>query len=124
MIESDRVVNLGAEPEVIRTPSDSGLGQLIARCPACKVAVWSHYAGSGPIMKFVRVGTLDNPDAFPPDIHIFVRTKQPWVSLHGGAPAVDEYYDREAYWPPESLRRREAVLPAIQAYQATLEPGA
>ena len=124
MIESDRVVNLGAEPEVIRTPSDSGLGQLIARCPACKVAVWSHYAGSGPIMKFVRVGTLDNPDACPPDIHIFARSKQPWVNLHGGAPAVDEYYDREEYWPPESLRRREAVLPAIQAYQATLEPGA
>lgn len=120
MIESHHVINLGADAELIQTPSDSGKGQLIARCPRCRVAVWSHYAGSGPIMKFVRVGTLDNPDACPPDIHIFTQSKQPWVKLEGGAPAVAEYYDREAYWPAESLKRREALLPAIQAYQATL----
>jgi hypothetical protein len=120
MIESDRVVNVGAEPEVIDTPSDSGQGQRIARCPACKVAIWSHYAGAGPIIKFVRVGTLDNPDICPPDIHIFAQSKQPWVNLEGGAPVVDEYYDRDEHWPPESLKRREAVMPAIQAYRATL----
>ena len=124
MIESDRVVNLGKEPEVIQTPSNSGLGQRIARCPACKVAVWSHYAGAGPIMKFVRVGTLDSPAVCPPDIHIFTQSKQPWVNLQGGAPAVAEYYDRDKYWPPDSLTRREAVLPAIQAYQATLKTDA
>lgn len=124
MIESDRVVNLGIEPEVVHTPSDSGQGQLIARCPNCKVAVWSHYAGAGPIVKFVRVGTLDNPDVCPPEIHIFARSKQPWVNLQGSAPVVDEYYDREKYWPPESLKRRQALLPAIQAYQATLKPDA
>lgn len=122
MIESECVVDLGAEPEVIHTPSDSGLGQLIARCPTCKVAVWSHYGSAGPIMKFVRVGTLDNPDACPPDIHIFARSKQPWVNLQSGAPVVDEYYNREQYWPPESLKRREALMPAIQAYQATFKP--
>ena len=124
MIESDRVVNLGTEPEVIHTPSDSGLGQLVARCPTCKVAVWSHYSGAGPIMKFVRVGTLDNPDVCPPEIHIFTQSKQPWVNLQGNTPAVDEYYDREDYWPPESLKRREALLPAIQAYQAALKTDA
>ena len=111
-------------PELIRTPSESGSGQLIARCPSCKVAVWSNYAGAGPIVSFVRVGTLDNPDLCPPDIHIFTQSKQPWVNLQGGAPAVAEYYDREEFWPPESLRRREALLPAIQAYQATLKPSA
>lgn len=124
MIESGSVVNLGAEPEVIHTPSDSGLGQLIARCPDCKVAVWSHYAGAGPIMKFVRVGTLDNPDACPPDIHIFAQSKQPWVNLQGGPPVVDEYYDREQYWPPESLKRREALHLAIQVFQASFKPDA
>ena len=124
MIESDRVTRLGADPELIRTPSESGSGQLIARCPSCKVAVWSNYAGAGPIVSFVRVGTLDNPDLCPPDIHIFTQSKQPWVNLQGGALAVAEYYDREEFWPPESLRRREALLPAIQAYQATLKPSA
>jgi hypothetical protein len=121
MIEGERVVNLAAEPGVVNTPSASGLGQKIARCPTCRVAVWSNYAGSGPVVKFVRVGTLDNPDLLPPDIHIFTATKQPWVQLAAGAPAVLEYYERGEYWPAESLARREKLLPAIAAYHAALE---
>lgn len=74
--ESDRVIICGVEPELVPTPSNSGKGQRIARCPKCKIAVWSHYAGAGPVMSFVRVGTLDNPDALPPDIHIFTSTVQ------------------------------------------------
>ncbi len=110
MIEADRVVNLGIEPELVHTPSDSGLGQKIARCPHCKVAVWSHYAGSGPITKFVRVGSLDDPDLLPPDVHIFTASKQPWVILPKDVPAFAEYYDREAIWPKQSLDRREALF--------------
>ena len=120
MIEADRVTNLSDEPIVIDTPSDSGLGQKIARCPKCKVAVWSNYAGSGPIMKFVRVGTLDQPDLFPPDVHIFTASKQPWVVLDSRTPAFEEYYERESLWPADSLERRKAVLPLIEAYQAAL----
>jgi len=123
MIEADRVTNLGAEPELVHTPSNSGAGQAIARCKTCRVAVWSHYAGAGPVIKFVRVGTLDNPDALPPDIHIFTASKQPWVVLPAGTPSVPEYYDRDKYWPPESLARRQAFLPAIEAYQASLKAG-
>ena len=118
MIEADRVLSLGIEPELVHTPSDSGLGQKIARCPHCKVAVWSHYAGSGPIMKFVRVGSLDQPDLLPPDVHIFTASKQPWVLLARDVPAFVEYYDRDEIWPEESLARREALLPQIEAYQA------
>ena len=124
MIESDRVVSLGIEPELVHTPSDSGLGQKIARCPTCKVAVWSHYAGSGPITKFVRVGTLDQPDLMPPDVHIFTASKQHWVVLPEGVPAFEEYYDREELWPRESLVRRQALLPQIEAYQASQQSAA
>ena len=120
MIEADRVQLLGAEPEMVDTPSASGLGQKIARCPRCRIAVWSHYAGAGPVVKFVRVGTLDQPDHLPPDIHIFTESKQPWVVIPQGMPAVPEYYDREKYWPAESLARRQAMLPQIEAYQATI----
>lgn len=120
LIEGDRVTNLGVEPEIVDTPSQSSLGQKIARCPKCRVAVWSNYAGAGPFVKFIRVGTLDNPDRLPPDIHIFTHSKQPWVQLPAGTPAVPVYYEREQYWPPESLARRQKFLPAIQAYQATL----
>ena len=118
MIESDRVENLGVEPELVDTPSDSGLGQKIARCPSCRVALWSHYAGSGPITKFVRVGTLDDPDMLPPDVHIFTTSKQAWVLIPEGAPAFAEYYDREVLWPQESLLRRQTLLPLIEAYRA------
>ena len=110
MIETDRVTVLAAKPELIDTPSNSGKGQKIARCPKCRIAVWSHYAGAGPIVAFVRVGTLDNPDACPPGIHIFTESRQPWLVLPPGTPAVPQYYDREKYWPRESLERRKAYM--------------
>jgi hypothetical protein len=124
MIEADRVIEIGQAPESIQTPSESGLGQLVARCPRCKIAVWSNYAGAGPIIKFVRVGTLDNPDLLPPDIHIFTRSKQPWVAIPDDVPFVDEYYDRDKYWPKESLARRQALLPLIEAYRASRKSSA
>jgi hypothetical protein len=110
LIEADRVVVLKGEPEVVATPSNSGKGQKIIRCPGCRIALWSNYAGGGDAFRFVRVGTLDEPDRLPPDIHIFTASKQPWVVLPPGAPAVAEYYDRDQYWPAESLERRRILL--------------
>ena len=118
MIEADRVTLLGGDPELVDTPSESGRGQLIARCPKCRIAVWSHYAGAGRAVCFVRVGTLDAPDHLPPDIHIYTSSKQPWVVLPPGVPAVPEYYDRKLYWPKESLARREALLAKLGAPKA------
>ncbi|MDL9998968.1 GFA family protein [Variovorax sp. J22P240] len=109
MIESDRVELLQGEIELVNTPSLSGKGQKIARCPRCHIALWSHYAGAGEAVKFVRVGTLDTPDALPPDIHIFTTTKQPWVVLPPGTPVVEEYYSRSDYWPAESIERLKAL---------------
>lgn len=108
LIESDRVELLDGEPGTILTPSVSGRGQKIARCPHCRVAVWSHYAGAGDSIRFVRVGTLDDPARFPPDIHIYTASKQPWVAIPPGAKAVAEYYKASEYWPQESLDRRMA----------------
>jgi len=110
MIESDRVVLLSGDVEAVHTPSNSGKGQKITRCAQCRIAVWSNYAGAGEAIRFVRVGTLDQAFRLAPDIHIFTSTKQPWVILPKDAPAVAEYYDRKAYWPAESIKRREALL--------------
>lgn len=120
MIEADRVSMLGGSPELVHTPSESGYGQKIARCPKCRIALWSNYAGAGPLVRFVRVGTLDQPDYLPPDIHIFTASKQPWVVIPPGVPAVPEYYERDNYWPATSLARRLAILPLIEAYQASI----
>ncbi len=110
MIEADRVELLQGEPEPVDTPSNSGKGQKIWRCPKCRIAVWSNYAGAGDAVRFVRVGTLDDPGRLPPDIHIFTASKQPWVVIPPDMPAVEEYYDRAKYWPAESLARREAMI--------------
>lgn len=110
MIEADRVSVLQGEPELIATPSNSGRGQNIARCPACHVAVWSNYAGAGDKVIFMRVGTLDEAHRLPPDIHIFTSTKQPWVVIPEGMPAVAEYYRRSEYWSADSIERRAKLL--------------
>lgn len=111
MIESDRVLALSDPPPLIATPSNSGKGQQVARCPNCHVAVWSHYAGTGTLTKFVRVGTLDDPTALAPDVHIFVSSRQPWVRLPDDVMACDGFYDRAEVWRPDSLARLKALLP-------------
>jgi hypothetical protein len=120
LIEAEYLQPLGAEPELVDTPSNSGRGQRIARCPRCRIAIWSNFAGGGPVIRFMRVGTLDAPDQLAPDIHIFTASKQPWVQLPADAPAVSEYYDAAEYWPPASLARRQGYMPRIEAYRKGL----
>lgn len=105
MIEADRVRLTAGELEVIDTPSESGRGQKVCRCPTCKTAVWSIYAGAGPKFLFLRVGAMDQPELSPPDIHIYTDSKQPWIQLPADMPSVAQFYDRKEHWPPESLER-------------------
>ena len=109
LIESDRLQLLTGRIDLVSTPSAGGKGQRIARCPACRVALWSHYSGFGERVSFVRVGTLDEPDRFAPDVHIFTESKQPWVSLPPGARAFTQYYKSAEVWSAPSLKRREAL---------------
>lgn len=109
MIETDRVLIEAGTPDIVATPSNSGKGQKVARCPQCRIALWSHYAGAGDLVAFVRVGTLEEPHLLSPDIHIFTASKQPWVAIPDGVPAVPGYYDLRQYWPEESLERRRAL---------------
>jgi hypothetical protein len=113
LIESDRVELLSGTVEIIDTPSNSGKGQQISRCPSCRIAVWSNYGGMGDFFRFVRVGTLDEPDRWPPDVHIFTESRQPWVILPAGVPAFAQYYQSAELWPAASLARRAAVMARI-----------
>jgi hypothetical protein len=107
LIEADRVEVTG-EPQAVEVPRDDGSAQRIYRCPACEIAVFSEYGR--PEVKFVRAGTLDDPSAVAPDVHIYTRSKLPWVTLPGGVPAVEVYYDRHELWPAANLERLDAVL--------------
>jgi hypothetical protein len=109
MVEADRVELTSGEVESVDTPSNSGKGQKIWRCPICYISIWSNYAGAGDKVRFMRVGTLDEPDRLPPDIHIFTMSKQPWVILPEGVPAVREYYNPKEMWPKASQERFAAL---------------
>jgi hypothetical protein len=109
LIETDRIEMLSGAPVAVSMPTDSGRPHDIHRCPTCEIAVWSDYGRRG-IMRFVRATTLDDPQALAPDVHIFTRSKLPWVGLPADVPAFDIYYDMAQLWPAESLARREALL--------------
>ena len=100
---------LSGDPRPIAVPTASGRPHVIHRCPNCQTAVWSTYGGR-TALRFVRVGTLDNPAALPPDVHIHVRSKLPWITLPESTPAFDGYYDSQTLWPAASLERRPAIL--------------
>ncbi|MDA8049128.1 MAG: GFA family protein [Rhodospirillales bacterium] len=109
LIETDRIAALGATPGPVPVPTESGLPHRIFRCPTCQTAVWSEYGGRAAL-RFVRVGTLDQPASLSPDVHIYVRSKLPWVQLPEGVPAFDAYYEATKLWPAASLERRLAAL--------------
>jgi hypothetical protein len=108
LIEADRVELLAGEPVAVDAPRDAGPPQRIYRCPTCQVPVYSEYGR--PEVKFVRAGTLDDPSLVSPDVHIYTRSKLPWVTLPESVPAVEVYYDRFELWPADSLGRLEALF--------------
>jgi hypothetical protein len=109
LIESDRVELLSGDPRPSAMPTDSGQPHRVFRCADCGTAVWSEYGGLNRL-RFVRVGTLDEPAALPPDVHIYTRSKLPWVVLPEGARAFEAYYRSREVWPAASLERRKAVV--------------
>ena len=109
LIETDRIEKLSGEPAPTTVESGSSQPHDIYRCPDCLTAVWSDY-GRRPALRFVRVGTLDDPAALAPDVHIFTRSKLPWIRLPDNVPAYEVFYDTKKLWPAESLERRRAAL--------------
>jgi hypothetical protein len=108
LIEADRMELLAGEPQPVDVPRDDGGTQRIYRCPTCQVAVYSEYGR--PEVRFVRAGTLDEPSSVAPDVHIFTRSKVPWLTLPESTPAFDVYYDSKTLWPAESLERLDAAM--------------
>jgi hypothetical protein len=108
VIERDRVDVLSGEPEPVDVPRDDGTRQRIHRCPTCRIAVSSEYGG--PAIWFVRGGTLDEPSAVAPDVHIYTRSKLPWVGLPDSVPAFDAFYDPKEVWSPETQARFRAAI--------------
>lgn len=105
IIETDKIKFRGKIERYAMSPK-GGSPHDIYRCKKCKVAVWSDY-GRRPWVRFVRVGTLDNPRELKPDAHIFVRSKQTWVKIPKNQPSFKIYYEMKKLWPKKSLLRRD-----------------
>lgn len=109
LIEASCVDIVKGKPTSTKLPSASGKGQVLWRCPDCGVTLWSNYPQAGPAIHFIRAGTLDEPSRARPDIHIYTSTKQPWVTLPDGVPAVAELYNPAEHWPAASRARFKAA---------------
>lgn len=103
-------------------PSESGAGQTIVRCPRCLSTVWTEYA-FGPAVRFVKSGTLDRAWLVEPDLHIFVRSKRPFVEISDGKPQFQEFYDRSQHWRPEGLERWARVMVEVHRHWASRKEG-
>jgi hypothetical protein len=109
LIEADRVEVVSGEPQPVDVPRDDPKSiQRIYRCPSCQTAVFSEYGG--PAIWFVRGGTLDEPSRVEPDVHIYTKSKLPWVTLPDSAPAFAAFYDVKKVWPAETLDRFKAAI--------------
>ena len=111
LIETSHVTLKKGKPVRVTMPTDSGSPHDIYRCPKCATALWSDYGRRGWAL-FLRVSTLDKPHRIRPDVHIFMRSKVPWVRLPRGARAFKVYYEIKKEWPAASLRRRDAAAKA------------
>jgi hypothetical protein len=92
-------------PKTFRLAGGSGKPHDVFFCGECGVYIWSRYHGAPGDFLFVRAGTLDNPDAVQPDVHIFTRSKLPWLNLPADRPAFESFYKLPEVWRPESLAR-------------------
>lgn len=114
MIETNLLTLLSSErPRILATQSGSGRGQAAAHCPNCVSVLWSTFAIDRDLFTWIRVGTLDDPSKAPPSVHIYTRSKLPWVVLDASVPVREVYYDREEVWSKSSLERHEKLVKQV-----------
>jgi hypothetical protein len=107
MVEFSAMSVLAGTLEFVKVPTDSGNVHWVVRCAGCRTAMWNEHGSRNAVIRYVRVGTLDEPSRLAPRAHIYVRSKQPWVMLDPAVPAFDGAYDRRKQWPAPSVARLE-----------------
>ena len=79
LFRADEVTIEGA-PDFVHTSPDLKRGF----CPRCGTTLFSHRLSASAIG--VTAGSLDDPSLFKPQMHIFVASKQPWLTIDDGLP--------------------------------------
>jgi hypothetical protein len=101
-----------AVPKSFKLTAGSGKHHEVFFCDRCGAYLWSKYYVSPGDTLLVRVGTLDHPEAIQPDVHIFTRSKLPWLNLPKDVPAFDAFYDIRAVWSVQSKSGSAVMLPS------------
>ena len=107
IIETEAIKLLRGKPVAVPVPRENGPHDIY-RCPRCQTALWSDY-GRKPNLRFVRIGTLDKPDALKPDVHIYTRWKAKWLKLPertAVVPRLLQYRQALAQGQPQTPQRR------------------
>ncbi|MGA7761234.1 MAG: GFA family protein [Candidatus Binataceae bacterium] len=104
-IEKEFVQTSGAIPKSFLLEGGGGRNHEVFFCRKCGAYVWSRYHRAPGDALFVRAGTLDKPEAVTPDVHVYTRSKLPWLELPRGVPAFESMYKIEEVWSAESKER-------------------
>jgi hypothetical protein len=92
------------------SPGSSGKPHDVLCCPKCGTGLWNKYHATPGDTVLLRAGTLDDPAAISPDVHVFTRSKAPWLELPRNAKVFDAFYKIDEVWPPESLERWRQIV--------------
>ena len=87
----------------------SGKPNKVYFCEKCGTYLYTDYASAVGRLN-VRTKTLDEAKEFPPQVHIFVKDKDPWLSLKDNVICFEKMYDPKKTWPNESLNRYKEYL--------------
>ena len=99
------------EGEVASTELKAGSGATSKAyfCTKCGTYIYTDYASAVGRLT-VRTKTLNNSENFPPQVHIFIKDKDPWLKLTEDAICFEKMYDPKKTWPEESLKRYSEYL--------------
>jgi hypothetical protein len=99
------LVEASAAPKSFRLAGGTGKPHDVFFCGNCGTYLWSFYHAAPGDALFVRAGTLDQPEKVKPDVHIFTRSKLPWLQLPKDVRAFETFYKIDEIWPAESKER-------------------
>ena len=97
LILADRACHLvKGEPRVVQRTAESG--RVTARWMCQECGSWVGRAETpGSTIRNVRGGTLDDTSWLRPTVHLWTRSKQPWIAL----PEGDQIFETQ---PPDLVR--------------------
>ena len=100
-----KFVETNRAPKSFRLIAGTGKPHDVFFCEKCGTYLWSFYHAAPGDALFVRAGTLDRPEQVNPDVHIFTRSKLPWLQLPKDVPAFETFYKIDEVWLAESKER-------------------